>query len=70
MFERISLNEFREEWRTSATRHKVGIVVVAIVIIGVRLFAPAEHKAPHLTDPVYTPATSVPSCWGNAFVRD
>lgn len=70
MMERISLNEVKEEIRTSATRHKVGIVVVALVVIGVRLFAPPEHKTLHLVDPVYTPATSVPSCWGNAFVRD
>ncbi len=70
MKQRMSLNELKEEWRTSAIRHKVGIVVLAIVIIGVRLFAPAEHKTPHLSEPIYRPATFVPSCWDNAFVRD
>jgi uncharacterized membrane protein len=39
MFEQI-----KEEWRTSATRHKVGIIVLALVIIGVKLFAPAERQ--------------------------
>ena len=47
MVERIILNELKEEWRTSATRHKVGIVVLALVIFGVMLFAPPERKAPH-----------------------
>ena len=48
MFEQI-----KEEWRTSATRHKVGIVVLVLVIFGVMLFAPAERKI--RAKPVYTP---------------
>ena len=43
-----------EEWRTSATRHKVGIIVLALVIIGVKLFAPAERQI--RIKPAYIPA--------------
>ena len=50
----LSLNELKEEWRTSATRHKVGIVVLALVIIGVKLFAPAERQI--RIKPAYIPA--------------
>ena len=49
MFEQI-----KEEWRTSATRHKVGIAVLALVSFGVMLFAPAERQI--RTKPVYIPA--------------
>ena len=49
MFEQI-----KEEWRTSATRHKVGIVVLVLVIFGVMLFAPPERQI--RTKPVYIPA--------------
>ena len=46
MKQHLSLNELKEEWRISATRHKVGIVVLAFVILGVMLFAPAAQKMP------------------------
>lgn len=36
--------QVKEEWRTSATRHKVGIVVLAIVVLAVMLFAPSEQR--------------------------
>ena len=47
MFEQLTFKQVVEEWRTSATRHKVGIIVLALVILGVTLFAPAERKVPH-----------------------
>jgi hypothetical protein len=40
-----------EEWRMSSIRHKVGIVVLAVVAVSVMLFAPTEQKAPQRTDP-------------------
>jgi len=48
MFKRV-----KEEWRTSATRHKVGIIVLVLVIIGVKLFAPPEQRIRTL--PAYIP---------------
>jgi len=44
MKQHLNLNELKEEWRMSATRHKAGIIVLALVIIGVKLFAPAEQR--------------------------
>ena len=46
MRQHLILDELKEEWRMSATRHKVGIVVLALVIFGVMLFAPAAQKMP------------------------
>ena len=46
MFEQLTFKQVVEEWHTSATRHKVGIVVLAVVGLGVTLFAPAAQKMP------------------------
>jgi len=50
----MTFEQIKEEWRTSATRHKVGIVALALVILSVILFAPPERKAPYR--PSYIPA--------------
>jgi len=43
----------KEEWHTSETRHKVGIVVLALVVIGVKLFVPPEQRPPQRPGPAY-----------------
>ncbi len=49
MIERISLKQMREEWPGWATRHKVGVIVMAVVVIGLsigKLFVPVEKIVP------------------------
>ena len=49
MFEQLTFKQVVEEWRTSATRHKVGIIVLALVVIGLsagKLFMPAKPLMP------------------------
>jgi len=57
MIEHISLRQMREEWPGWAIRYKVGVIVMAVVVIGLsigKLSAPAEKIVP--VKPLYTPA--------------
>lgn len=56
MTENTNLNEVRKEWPGWATRHKVGVIVMAVVIIGLSIGKPfATPKAPMPYPPIGHP---------------